>query len=337
MKRFFSFLVLAVFFAGCDDGDMEEVSFEFNETAAKACNSTGTASNFFIYKTTDQRALILKLAERNFTNTVTSDSLGTGLIEVPINATNQLIYRVYNDVITDATVCSTSGIPASYPIVTEERSASGGMMYVRTSVLKSEETTEGATSITEYLHTITFADITFITADGSQRNESLPPVTYRTLAPRFTFDNLSDVKICAENDYKLLLKYVSDQAMSLKLSEADAAFLFSNDITAPKVRYLNSENTLTYRFFSRTDITPLTEAYFCSETQPDLPVVKHIWAGTNSTDENTGRIEVLTEQIDDNAYKHTITLKNVTIARNSQNFKLKSDFIFGTIESITAP
>ena len=333
MKRFFSFLVLAVLLTGCDDGDMQEVSFEFDESDALQCG-TGTSS-FFIYKNTDQRTLILKLDEGNFINTVTSDTLQTGFIPLEISSTNQLIYRVYNDVITTSTICPTSGVPASYPVVTEERIADGAKMQIRTSVIKSAESLEGSTSITHYLHTITFADVTFNTPDGEQRNESLPAVTYRTPAPQFSFDMLGNLNECADNGHKLLFKYANDKAMSLKLNEADAAYLFSNDITAPKVRYLNAENILTYRFFSRANINPLTDSYFCSATQPDLPAVKHVWTGNSSVDENTGKIEVLTEQIDDNLYKHTITLKNVTMARNSQNFKLRRDFVFGTIQTTT--
>lgn len=335
MKRFFSFLVLAVFFTGCDDGDMEEVSFEFNETAALPCGST--TNTFFIYKTTDQRALILKLAENNFVNTVTSDTLQAGVIELDISSTaNQLIYRVYNDVLANTTICSLTGVPAAYPVVTEQRNAHGGKMYVKTTALKSEEATNGSTSITEYLHTITFKDISFITADGTQRNESLPAITYKTQAPKFLFDNLSDIKTCTGNGHKLLFRYLNDQAMSLRLDEEDAAFLFSNTLGV-KERYLNTENTLTYRFFSRANINPLTDGYFCSAEQPDLPAVKHTWTGNNSTNENTGKIEVLTEQVDDNAYKHTITLKNVTMARSSQNFRLKRDFIFGEVKTTTTP
>lgn len=334
MKIFFSFLVLAVFFTSCDDGNMEEVSFEFNETAAEPCGRA--TSGFFIYKTTDQRALILKLAENNFVNTVTSDSLEAGVIPLDINTTNQLIYRVYNDVVTTNTICSSTGVPAAYPVVTEQRNAHGGKMYVKTTALKSEEAANGATNITEYLHTITFADITFITADGSQRNESLPAVTYKTQAPKFLFDNLSDIKTCAGNGHKLLFRYLNDQAMSLKLGEEDAAFLFSNTLGV-KERYLNTENSLTYRFFSRANINPLTDGYFCSAIQPDLPAVKHTWIGNNSTNESTGKIEVLTEQVDDNVYKHTITLKNVTMARSSQNFRLKRDFIFGEVQTTATP
>lgn len=334
MKRFFSFLVLAVFFTSCDDGDMEEVSFEFNETAAEPCGRA--TSNFFIYKTTDQRALILKLAENNFINTVTSDTLETGVIPLEISTTNQLIYRVYNDVVPNTAICSSTGVPAAYPVVTEQRNAHGGKMFVKTTALKSEEGTNGATNITEYLHTITFADITFMTADGTQRNESLPAITYKTQAPKFLFDDLSEVRTCAGNGHKLLFKYVDDQAMSLRLGEDDAAFLFSNTLGV-KERSLDAANSLTYRFFSKANINRLTDGYFCSAEQPDLPAVKHTWTGNNSTNENTGKIQVLTEQVDDNVYKHTITLKNVTMARGSQNFKLKRDFIFGEVQTTATP
>ena len=337
MKRFFSFLVLAVLFTSCDDGDMQEVSFEFDETAAMSCLSN--TGSFFIYKTTDQRALILKLEERNFTKTLTADSLANngGVIVLPINATNQLIYRVYNDLVSPTTMCPTNGIPASYPVVTEERNASGGNMTIRTTAIRSDEDANGATRITQYLHTITFSDITFTTADGVQRNESLPAITYRTVASNFSYNTLSDIKTCAENNNRLLFRYVGNQAMSLELSEEDAAFLFSPDFSQPKVRYLNATNVLTYRFFSRPDLTPLTDAYFCSPTPPELPSVGYTWTGNNSVDTETGVIEVVTEETDDDVFTHTITLKNVTMARDQQSFKLGNNFIFGEVETTIAP
>lgn len=124
--------------------------------------------------------------------------------------------------------------------------------------------------------------------------------------------------------------------MSLKLGEEDAVFLFSNTLGV-KERSLDAENSLTYRFFSKANINRLTDGYFCSAEQPDLPAVKHTWTGNNSTNENTGKIQVLTEQVDDNVYKHTITLKNVTMARGSQNFKLKRDFVFGEVQTTATP
>ena len=333
MKRFFSFLVLAVLFTGCDDGDLQEVSFEFDESAALHCNENVNSDKFFIYKTTDKRALILELAENNFTTTITSDTVAqnivNGQIKLVLNNDNKLTYRVYNDDITNTTICST--FPPAYPVVTEERVASSGEIYIKTTALKSEPKADGSTEITSYLHTINFSDITFNVPGGSQRNESLPAITYTKLATPFNDFSTSFPIVNCAGDMRFLFKITNSQSLELRLSDADAAYLFSNDITAPKTRLINSENTLTHKFFSKTATTPLTEAYLCSAQTPAFPTLKETWKAADGVEGVSGIIEVITSETLD-GYKHLVTFRNVKMTRGSQNFLLKSEFVFGEIE-----
>lgn len=341
MKRFFSFLVLAVLFTGCDDGDMEEVSFEFNETSASPCNVSGDANQFFIYKTTDQRALLLKLLEKNFSNTITQDTLDGALIGLPLGAANQLIYRVYSGTVGASTICS--AIPAASPIVTEERTATGGTAYIQTDVIKSEINADGSNSITDYKHTITFSDVTFNLENGTQRNETLPPMIYTRRAPSFTTFDLPTTSLnrCGESN-NLLYRFATSssnsnsQAMKLELSNAAAEALFSNVLDTPKIQYLSNdegaENILSHVFFGSTATSPLTTDYFCSSTTPNFPSVKDTWNG-----EAGAEIEVITTAIDTNVIRHTVTLKGVRMIKGSQFFFLKTNFVFGFFDETIVP
>ena len=341
MKRFFSFLALAVLFTSCDDGEMQEVSFEFDETSAKACNVSGLPSDFFIYKTTDQRAILLQVSEKNFPNTVTADTLGGAPISFQLTGANKLIYRVFSDNISNTDICS--AIPPSSPVVTEERIAADGNVQITTEVVKSFSETDGSSTITDYRHTVKFSDVTFDIGDGIQRNETLPSIIYQRKADSFTaFDTATELIPCTDVNPTVLYKYsttpnspTQSQALSLRLTDAASALLFAtNELDVPKTQSITlpeteggQANTLTHQFFSRTDINPLTNTYFCGAGVPPVnPAVKDTWRGAVG-----GIIEVVTTQIE-GGYKHTVTLRNIKMAKLSQDFLLKSEFIFGSFK-----
>lgn len=329
MKRFFSFLALAVLFTSCDDGDMQEVSFEFNDSSATACSISVNDDDFFIYKTTDQRAIILQLSEKNFSNTITVDTLGGIPIGFDLGLRNKLIYRVYSDNVSADNICST--FPPSLPIVTEERIATGGKVSITTTALKTFNETDGSSKIAQYRHTISFSDVTFNLEDGSQRNESLPTMIYDRPAQNFfAFDGLTEVNSCSDNP-KLLYRNNNSQALLLRLNDATVATLFSHTEGTKREYFSNiegAENALTHLFYGSTATNPLNEAYFCNPVTPNFPIVQESWKAANGVIDESGIIEVLTEQIN-NGYKHTITLRNVKMVKNSQDFLLKSTFVFG--------
>ena len=326
MKRFFMLLVLALGFAGCDDGDLEQVSFEFDDTDARACN-TGE-NDFFIFKTTDKRALMVVLDESLFPNEVSADNTTT---PITINNTSvKLIYRVYASAITDATVCS--DIPASDPVVTEEYVAVAGQILINTTAIKTEVAEDGSTKITYYLHTLSFNDVTFDLGEGNQRNESLPQITYQTTAPTFQlFSANIEISNC-EGDNSFLFKSNNEQSLILNLSDATAAALFSAE-AGPKTQLFDAENTLTYRFY---DTTPtfniVTEGYLCTSPTPEFPVVNNTWTAAPGVANVSGIIEVTTLPADD-GFTHTITLRNVRMTKESLSFQLPTDYFFGEFET----
>ena len=327
MKRFFTVLLLALIFTSCDDGDLTQVSFEFNDTSATACNTE--TNKFFIYKTQDNRALIIQLPESNFPNRISAD-----LTQQPTplsinNSSVRLIYRVYSGPVTATTICSP--FPDANPTVVEEREAKAGTITITTTAIKSEPNANGATFITDYLHTLTFSGVTFDLGDeNTQINETINQVTYTTKATAFTnFSALTGLFSC-ENDATFLFKYENNQALVLDLSNADAAFLFSSE-PGPKTQLISEESTLMHLFFN-TEITSLNNDYFCTIPTPETPPIIDAFSAENGVENQSGMIEV-TSLPSDNGYKHTIVLKKIRLVKGSLKREMGDEFILGEFET----
>lgn len=327
MKRFFALLLLTVLFSSCDDGDLTQVTFEFDDTSATACG-TGTG-DFFIFKTQDKRALIIQLPESSFQNRLSAD-LTTQPAPLVINGSSvRLIYREYSGDVTEGTICSV--VPAADPVVIDEREATEGKITITTTALKSVADANGVTRITGYLHTLVFTDLKFDLGDGNnQINESFTQITYETVATPFTnFSGLSGVFKCG-NDAGFLFKFADKQALVLDLSDADAAFLFSNE-AGTKTLLFSDDSTLSHLFYDTT-LAFLSEGYFCSNPTPGTPPVIDAFTAVNGVTNVSGIIEV-TSLASDNGFKHTIVLKNVRLAKGSLNRELGNEYLFGEIET----
>lgn len=327
MKRFLAFLLLAVVFSSCDDGDLSQVSYEFDDTAATACS--GVNDEFFIYKTQDKRALIIQLPEINFPNRISAD-LSTQPTPLVIDGSDiRVIYREYSSAVTSSTICAS--VPPSSPTVVQEREATQGTITITTTAVKSEPDANGATKIVSYLHTLVFKDLVFDLGDGNtQINETFSQVTYKTTATAFTsFAGLTGLFSC-ENDTAFLFKYSADQALVLDLNDADAATLFSSE-AGPKTLLISAENKLT-RFFFNTEFVSLTNAYFCTIPTPETPAIIDKFTAENGVESTSGIIEV-TSLASDNGYKHTIVLKNMTMIKGTLKVQMGEEYIFGEFET----
>lgn len=335
MKRFFAFFLLVVVFSSCDDGDLTQVSFEFDDSDAKSCPNI-SENNFFIYKKQGNRALIIQLPQSKFLNQVSAD-LATQPTPLTINNSSiKLIYREYSGEVTDNTFCSS--IPTADPVVVKEYAATAGEITITTTAITSEPDANGATSIDNFLHTLVFKDLKFDLGDANnQINESFAQVTYKTKATTFlNFAGLPSLLSCP-SDKTFLFKYKADpiittesQALTLDLSDSDAAFLFSND-AGPKTRLLSAENKLTHLFFNTTTFF-LTNDYFCTIPTPATPAIIDAYTAQNGVENQTGIIEVTT-LASDNGFKHTIVLKKVRLVKGSLKKEMGDEFIFGEFET----
>lgn len=328
MKRFFTLLLLTIVLSSCDDGDLTQVSFEFNDTPATGCNNNVT-DKFFIFKTQDKRALIIQLPEINFQNRISADlTIPPELLT--INGTNiRLIYREYSGIVDSNTLCS--AVPASDPVVLKQQEAKEGKIKITTTAIKSEPDANGVTKITDYLHTLTFTDLKFDLGDGtSQINETFTQITYKTTATSFAvFTGLTGLFSCT-NDKTFLFKYNPTQALTLDLSDADAAFLFSNE-AGPKTRLISSQNKLTHLFFNTTNAS-LSNTYFCANPTPAIPQITDAFTAENGVENVSGIIEV-TSLASSNGFKHTIILKKVRLSKGSLKVEMGNEFVFGEFET----
>lgn len=326
MKRFWPFLLLVFVLSSCDDGDLAQVSFDFDDTTAKQCG-TGT-SDFFIYKTQDKRVLIIQIPEENFPNLLSADE-DTPPETLEINGSSiRLIYREYSGTVSVNTICST--VPPATPIVVEEREATEGEITVTTTAIKTEPDANGVTQITHFLHTLVFNDLVFEIGDAKQINEAFTQITYQTEATDFTnFSNVTGVQSC-ENDDTFLFKISADQALVLDLSDADAAALFTGE-PGPKKRYFSDDTKLQQLFYD-TSLAFLNVDYFCADQQPTNPEVIDTFTSVNGVVDQSGLIEV-TSLESDNGFKHTIVLKNVRLAKGTLTRQLGNEYIFGEFET----
>jgi hypothetical protein len=327
MKRFFALFLSILVFSSCDDGDLTQVSFEFDDTVAEDCGMD--TDNFFIFKTQDRRALIIQLPESSFENLISVDR-PTPPLPLVIDANSiRLIYREYSDEVSINTFCSV--VPVAYPAVVQEREATEGKITITTTAIRSEPDANGATRITNFLHTLVFSDLKFDLGDGnSQINEAFTQVTYLTDATPFTnFAGLTGIFSC-EDETTFLFKFLNTQALILNLDPADYAFLFSDE-AGPKRRLFSSETTLTHAFFN-TSAASLSTNYFCANTPPGTPEVLESFNAVNGVDDVSGIIEVTTLS-SVNGFMHTIVFKNVRLAKGTLNRELGNAFIFGEFET----
>ncbi len=314
MKRYIAILFFTLILSGCDDGDLTQTSFDFNDSFANACGDN--ENNFFIYKTTENKVLILKISPNNFQNLVNEDNPFVLNIN---NSSNALIYRSYNGNVTNNTICN--DIPPATPTVTDEKAALGGEVTIITTATKTSNETEGTLKIDGYIHTIYFNNITF----DNQRNESLKTITYRTPAiPLSNFSNTNEVSYCESNH--VFYKNNGTQSIVLNLSEESRNYLFDNTINIDKEINLDENNTIIQQIYN-TSVFPLTSEYFCEANFPANPPVIESWNSIG------GIISVKTEA-NANGFTHTVTLKNVRLGKDVLEVRLGNTFDLGKYYTI---
>lgn len=155
MKQILGLLICAFILNSCDDGDIAFKKFNFDPTAAvNKC----TTNNGLYFKIKNSEALILKIPATSFLNEETATGSPRKLT---INSTNQVLYRLFNDVVSNTYFCS--DIPPATPIVFDEWNATEGVQDISGTIeiatTKILNTTTQA--ITGYNHLITFRNITF--------------------------------------------------------------------------------------------------------------------------------------------------------------------------------
>ncbi|TRX03442.1 hypothetical protein [Flavobacterium gawalongense] len=314
MKRLLGLLVFTLLLNGCDDGDLTLETISFEDATTESC----TTKNI-IYKLKDKESLLLEIPENSFKN---EPSLADTPTIIDISATNRVVYRFYDGTVSSSTICES--IPPATPIVTDQWTATDGKIQIFTTAVKTTNTTDNSTKITGYNHNIVFKNITFAKSSGTQVYETFAFGDYVTSATPLPFLFDETVEQCSTS--KQIYNYTSSEALILDIDPA----LIVNDATplnAPRTGLISATaNKLTYRLFSGL----LTSSYFCNTTFPTTPAISEEWIAVSGVSNVSGIVEVTTTTFG-TGFKHTIVLKNVTMKKGNNDFKLGDSYIYGEL------
>lgn len=321
MKRVIVLLIFALFLNGCDDGDLTLEDIDFDDVATQSCTT-----NDIIFKLKEKEALLLEMPKTVFVNEPTDVD---NPIEININnSTYRVIYRFYNGTITSDNICNT--IPPALPAVTDQWTGTSGIIQIVTAAIKSTNTAENSTRITGYNHNITFNDITFQKTSGTQVYETFPFGNYTTSATTLPFGFDQVVEQCPTT--KQIYNYVSSEAITLDAIDPELIVNVETPLNQPRTAIIGSaQNRLTYRLYSNGVLTP---SYFCNTTAPTLPSIKEEWNAVPGVAGVSGIIEVTTIKNGTSAYKHTIVIKNATLKKGNNDFRLGDNYLYGELTTI---
>lgn len=316
MKQILGLLAILLLINACDDGDLTVVNIDFSEVTATKCSEEE-----IIYKIKDSEMLILAIPEETFADNETPDNT---FIEVAIGGDVQVVYRQYDGTPSSDNICL--NVPATSPNVREEWNALSGTVVIKTTAIKSVNTTTGVMQITGFQHYIVLRDVVFARPDGTTQtyagdsfvfgnyNESVTPLA-------FGFDDLADKSTCDNRIFNLN----SSEAFILDL--ADYTTLFQNTITTtPRIAYISATNKVSYLLYSGT----VNDGILCAVTPPETPTIAQEWIANDGVTDVSGIIEVTTIEGSPGFYQHTIRLKKVTMTKGNTDFYLGDDYLYGS-------
>jgi len=153
MKYLCILCFLALFFS-CDDGDLQIETINFDSVTISTCESDITTASTVFFKMNNKEALILTLKSGLLKNEASTTQI---VSQVP-NA-SKVTFRTFSDNVTQNYFCD--DIPTTTPSVIEEIEASGGEIWINTTMV-----TDGTT--TSFQHQIELSEITFITAQDER-------------------------------------------------------------------------------------------------------------------------------------------------------------------------
>lgn len=311
MKRFLGLLFLVVLISGCDDGDLFFEEINFDDAKLAKCD------NGILYKLNEKEALLIELPGFEFPNETKNQT-------IIIGGKNRVVYRFYNGTIATANICET--IPPATPGVTDQWSATQGIIEIASTPIKKVDETNNSTRITGYNHYIVLKNITFKKSDGKdQKYEEMVFGDYSTTISSLPFAFTKALNQCSTS--KQIYNIINSE--SLTLSNLDAN-LIKNEITpldTPRTGVIGStKNVLVYKSFSGL----LTNDYFCNASTPLLPTVIQEWKAASGIANIEGIIEVNTTTFG-TGFKHTIVFKKAKMTRGEDNFLLGDTFIYGEL------
>jgi hypothetical protein len=315
MKKFLGILICVIAFSGCDDGDLIVDTINFDDVNTSTC-----ADNNLLFKLKESESLILNIPEDTFEDTFIEDNTAVGdTIKLDVNNINQVIYNFYDGKVTTAKICDL--IPPGFPNTKTQWNATSGVIQVTTKTTKETNETNNSTKITGYNNTIIFKNITFTKADGTtQFYKTFPFGDYKQTITPLPLAFKEALDICSNNQ---VYKFYASESFTLDI-DPDLIENKPTPIDKPREGTIGLvKNRLVYRMFNSV----VTAGYFCQPTQPTEPTVKEEWLGVVG-----GTIQVSSTEVVPGVYKHTIVLKNVSLAKGNSNFQLGNNYKFGDLQ-----
>ena len=316
MKKIVSLVLFALIVTGCDDGDLKVDTINFDKAAVESC------TNGIIYKLNENESILLDIPESAIIDEP-SDSGKPALYQID-NSAFRVIYRAYNGTVSKNTICDI--IPPAAPTVTEQWTATGGIMEILTTAIKTVNATDNSSRITGYNHNISFKNITFLKPTGPQVYAEFPFGDYKTTFEPLPFTFNEKAEQCSVS--KQVYNWKNNA--SIVIDGIDPTLL-TNEATppgSPRTGIIgSSSNKLVYTVYNDF----LSDEYFCQTPASSTPTVRETWNGVKGVAGVSGTIEVKTESFGPDTFKHTITLKNATLQKGNNTFRLGDNFVVGEL------
>lgn len=317
MKRILSLLAFAILFNSCDDGNLTLETINFEDITTQSCSA-----NEILYKLKDREALLLQIPLSSFKNEPTTSGSPTS-INID-NSTYRVVYRFYNGTISSNNICSI--IPPATPYVNDQWTVSAGTIQITTTADISTNTSNNSTRINGYNHNIIFKNITFDKNNGTQVYDSFTFGLYKTTITALPFGFEKELKQCTTS--KQVYDFKGSEAFTLDNLEASLIVNEETPLNTPRTALIGSvKNKVTYRLYSGI----ITPNYFCATTTPTTPTISQEWNALDGVAGVSGIIEVTTIKNGTSAYKHTIVLKNTTLKKGNNDFRLGDNYIYGEL------
>lgn len=329
MKKYASLLLFALLLNGCDDGDLTVENIDFKDVTATSCDATNT----LIYKLKPQEALILQMPENQL---ATQPDTLTYTLD---NSQYRFFYRTYDGTISKSNICD--AIPPATPNINQEWYAIGGKIeIVTTAVYKTPAPTDGHTEIEGYNHNITFNGITFSKPGPTQVEDNFVFGDFKTTVTPVVVAFTDEVaKYC---DVQLKV-YNNNLSNSLVIENLDKNLIVNTDtpVGIPRKSLINLNsggtpavisNNVYYRTYN-TNLPEITKDYYCTAVTPTSPTVKDTWVGVAGVENVSGIIEVTTTH-SQKVYKHKVVLRNATLKKGNNTFKLATEFVLGIVTTV---
>ncbi|MEZ4779267.1 MAG: hypothetical protein R2786_07795 [Flavobacteriaceae bacterium] len=123
MQKLFSFIILSTLFLGCNDGEIIDTSFDFDNAAIQFCNGS---DSFLFYKINEANTEAISLL-------IQGDSdlfIASDTTSIALNANNFVNYRVFNSEVTSSYFCTE--VPPTSPQVISEFIGNSGTLTLLT-------------------------------------------------------------------------------------------------------------------------------------------------------------------------------------------------------------